>query len=291
MRLLRLVLIMCCLLPASAAAYDVSARRAAARDLDGSQFKDFANEWALAASPTLLGPLSVAPAWEPQADLSINFRAVRQAPGSRTKLRQPEYAWVANPSLARRSEPSIAVTLVSARLGLPGDAQAGLLYGRSTNVKLQVAGADVSYPFLRPTLTSPGLWARVSYAYPSRLPGLRLHIPALGLYLTNEFVRTPVRGRPLTLHLHAGLQQAFVFALPQGLVERKALADGSEQLSKRLAVTFPASTQFIVGAHANRGRWSLSADAGYAGSESTFSGSRRLRAFWNQSYRLTYAWD
>lgn len=291
MRLLRLVLLFIISVPAATAgAYDVSARREAVRDLDGSQFKDFANEWALAASPALLGPTVAAPPWEPQAELSLNFRALRQAPGSREKLRLAEYAWLANPSVAAGAEPGITLPMLSMRLGLPGDVQAGLLYGRSPNVNLQVTGADISYPFLTPTLTSPGLWARFSYVFPSRMPGLRLHVPALSLYLSNEFVRTPVRKRPLTVHLHAGLQQALVFANPGDLYERKIVA-GEEVLSKRLNVTFPASTQFIVGLHTERGRWSLHGDVGYAGSESTFSGERRLRAFWNQSYRAAYAWD
>ena len=154
-----------------------------------------------------------------------------------------------------------------------------------------MAGVDFAYPFLTPSLTSPGLWARLAYVAPSRLPGLRLHLPTAGLYLTNEFLRVPSYGRPLTAHLHAGIQQMLVVARPQGLVESKTLSDGSEVVSRRGANTFPASTEFIVGLHVTRARWSLHADAGYATSESTFDGQRRIRAFWNQAYKLVYGFD
>lgn len=277
--------------PPSALAYDVSASRPAANSLDASQFKDFANEWAFVAAPPAVGATLPAPPWRPFASLTYGIRSVRPAPGEDAGLRLKDYAWIAEPRLAVDPEPNIFVPFLHAGIGLPGGAQAGLLYGRSPNVNLQVAGIDFAYPFLTPSLSSPGLWARIAYVTPSRLPGLRLHLPTAGLYLTNEFVRVPSFGRPLTAHLHAGIQQMLVVAEPQELVEAKPLADGSEVVSKRGANTFPASTEFLVGLHFARSRWSLHADAGYATSESTFDGERRIRAFWSQAYKLVYGFD
>jgi hypothetical protein len=293
---LRNLIISLWLLPAlpdaSAAAYEVSAARQEAQTLDASQFKDFANEWAFIASPPLLGPTRVVEPWRPWAQTSFNVRSVRLAPGSDDRpVSPPQYAWVAEPRLARQPEPNIFVPAIEAGIGLPGNFQAGLLYGRSPNVNLQVTGVDISYPFLRPSLSSPGLWTRLSYVYPTRVPGLRLHVPSIGLYLTNEFLRTPAAGRPLTMHLHAGIQQSLVIAVPQGLVEKKVDADGTVRYLERSTNVFPASTQFLLGIQLDRHRWSLHADAGYASSESTLDGTRRVRAFWNQSYRLAYHWQ
>lgn len=291
-----LLLVLAITQPVPAGAYDVSASRASVSDLTGPQFKDFANEWAFAASVPMMGPIRDLEPWKTWVDISHDIRAVRLAPfsgqkeesGTRARsLRLNEYSWLAHPRLARGEASTLFVENIHAGLGLPGRVHAGIHYGRSLNANLQVAAIDVSYPFLTPSLSSPGLWARFAYAVPSRMPGVKMQIPTLGLYITNEFLRMPIARRPLTASAHGGIQQAIVFMQPQHL-----LAPGG---ALRKANTFPASTQFHLGIDFTRRRWTFSADAGYASSESNFdvSGSsktHRVRAFWNQSYRVTYRW-
>jgi hypothetical protein len=182
-------------------------------------------------------------------------------------------AWIAHPSLATEPDANVNIPFLQAGLGLPGGFQGGLLYGHSLNTNLRVAGAEMSYPFLLPSVKSPGLWARLSYAYPMGLAGMRMHLPSAGLYLTNEFLRVPMRGAPLRMRLHAGLQQTLVVSFPAG-------QEGN--------LTFPASTQFLIGLGLAWADWAIHADVGYGTGATTMDGARTSRALWNQSYRLSY---
>lgn len=220
-----------------------------------------------------MGSTTLAPPWRPWFDASLNIRSVRPA----------AKAWIADARLARAPEPNVAMPILQAGLGLPTGLQSGFLYGRATNLHLAILGAEVNAPFLKPSVESPGLWARVSYIRPMGLAGLQLHLPAVGFYLTNEFLRTPVRGWPMTAHIHAGVQQTVPIAIPENLQGPSGKTRG--------VLTFPASTQFTLGLGLTRRRWILEANAGYASSKTNIDGVSKDRAFWNQAYRLGYRFD
>jgi hypothetical protein len=216
-----------------------------------------------------LGPSNVAEPRRPQVHLSANIRSVHPS----------RHAWISSPAFARDPRPHVVLPMLHVGVGLPHAAQAMLYYGHATNVNVRTAGFSLNYPFLRPSVHSPGLWARLSYAYPSGIDGLRTHLPAAGLYLTNEFLRRPLGARPLTMHLHAGVQQTLVAARAPGL---------TAESGPRLSPNFLAPTQFAGGLGAQRGPWGLQADIGYTSSQTTVERRRQTRALWNQSYRLHY---
>ena len=89
-----------------------------------------------------------------------------------------------------------------------------------------------------------------------------------------------------------------VFAAPQNLYERRGTAENTIR-QRRSSNVFPASTQFLLGLEAVFKGWSASANLAYASSETNFdretafvdSSTRRIRAFWTQSYKLSYRWE
>ncbi len=232
--------------------------------LTAAQFHDLVNELALATAPPILGPEDTTAAWRPWLVASYNVRAFSPV----------ENAWLYQPGVWPGGGPQLHMPAFEGGVALPGSSMLGLLYARAPEKNLGVAGLTWNYPFLLPSADTPGLWARLVYARPHGVRGVSLHLPTAGLYLTNELLRTPAGGRPMTLAIHAGLLQALAVAFP----EREAAGD----------LTFPASTQFLVGLGLSWRGWSLGADVSYASSQTILDNVRRTRSLWNQAYRLAY---
>ena len=244
------------------------------RQLTGPQYRDFANELAFISSAPIMGPTRPVAPWQPWIYGSHNIRIIRPV----------DATWITSPMLTRDARPRVHLPVINLGMGLPGDFVVSAMYGHSLNLDLQTVGVDLSYPFVKPTVTRPGLWARVSYVHPMGFEGMRMHLPALSLYLTNEFLRVPLRGnRPLTMDIRAGVQQAMVWSIHTDLEN----AEGQ----RRSSLFAPASPQFLAGLGLSYRDWSFEADLAYASSQSFIEGRNRTRSGWNQSYRVSYHWQ
>lgn len=243
------------------------------RQLTGPQYRDFVNELAFVSSTPVMGPTQPVDTWYPWAYASHNIRSIHPV----------DAAWITSPELTRNAKAHVHLPMVNVGLGLPGDFVVSALYGQSRTIDLRIAGVDLSYPFVKPSVSRPGLWVRASYVAPFGFEGLQLHLPGVSLYLTNELLRVPLwDNRPLTMQIRAGVQQAMVWAIDDDLED----PDGQP----RANIFSPAAPQFLAGLSFAYRDWSLEADVAYASSQTFIDGRNRTRSGWNQSYRLSYHW-
>ncbi len=258
--------------PPSAAAWSLDTGNETV-NLTGPQFKDFLNEWSFLAAAPAIGPDQVVPRWKPWFQLAHNVRLVRPV----------EAGWTLNEPVASDADAALHLPYIVAGVGLPADLHTSVFFGASPNLRLQTLGFDISYPFILPSVSTPGLWARFSWSLPMGLPGMTVHLPAFSLYLTNEFFRTPVGGNePLTVRIRAGVHQNLV------VTDNYDIENARGDLRSNLF--FPAATLFTAGLGTTWKGWAFDADVGYASSQTFIGGRNRVRAQWNQQYRISWAW-